>query len=84
MFSRSEGEKRSRTLRWEVTRDEGMEEWKGLLVIEVDECLEEVGACPWIAWVFFGGEAPFGEIHRDSFGTGFEATPDVFLALHRS
>ena len=59
----------------------GMEGWRGLLVVEVDECLEEVGACPWIARVFLGCKATFGEIHGDSFGTGFEATSDIFLAL---
>ena len=82
MFWRSEGEKRSRTLEWEVSWFlGGMEEWRDILVVEVDECLKEVGACPGIAWVFLGCETAFGEIHRDSFSTGFEATSDVFLAL---
>lgn len=50
------GEKRSRTLRGifrYVWGNEGRQ--RSLLIIEIHECLEQIGACPRIAWVFLGG-----------------------------
>ena len=28
-------------------------------VVEVDECFEQIGACPGVAGIFFGGQTPF-------------------------
>ena len=50
-------------------------------IVEVDERLQQVGACPWITRVTLRCQATFGEVDADAFGTGVEAASDVPLTL---
>ena len=50
-------------------------------VVQIDEGLKELCACPGIAWIVSSRETAFGEVDGDSFRASFETLTDVFLAF---
>lgn len=51
------------------------------LVVQVDECLEQVGAGPRVARVLLRGQTTLGEVDADALRAGLEGAADVLLAL---
>lgn len=61
-------------------RSSGVKRSRTQLLI-LDEAVEQAGACPGVARVGAGGEAPLGEVDGDAGRPGLEGPPYVALAL---